>query len=183
MSQNVHHSLNHIQKTALWITFKKSVKFVESYKRKRWVQFCESSYKKRFSMLRVFVFSPKKISLNHIQRKSSILWVKFQNKFICLSQIAKQKGSILWVTFNKKVQFLWVISKKVQFFELEKQFNFLSHIWKKKGSVLRVTFWKICQSYQKKRTISRVMFKKSSNLWDMFFLKTQKGRILWRKNQ
>ena len=73
-------SLSHVEKKGpiQWIiVFEKFNSWSQNYKK---IQCLESS-----------VFSKRKNSLNHIQKK----------KFICLSQITK-KSSILWVTFNKK---------------------------------------------------------------------------------
>ena len=150
--KRVFNSLSHIGKkgSILWGVLKKSSIL--------WV------IVKKVSMLRVFCFFQKnhwitfkeKVQFFELNFKiSSFVWIKMQNK---------KKSSILWVTFNKKIQFIWVISKKVQFFESYiKRFNYLSHFEKKWVlEVIRKKFNSMI--HNQKKAIFWVIFKEQY-LW------------------
>ena len=127
-------------KKTLWITLKK-FHFFESVEKvfnllsriqQKRVQFFESYQKKEFNSFSSILWvkfhsvSKKRFnSVSHIQKKSSILWVKFKKlilwvifwkKFISWSQIWKM-GPILFVIFEQMGPILFVIfEQKVQLF-------------------------------------------------------------------
>ena len=101
---------------------------------KRRVQFLRLMFFKGFNCLNPFVKRVQFFETNFWQY-GSILWVIFNSR-VQFSESCWRKGSVLWVTFNKcsilssvfkkvfnslssiqKCSILWVISKKVQFFE------------------------------------------------------------------
>ena len=152
-------------KKILWVTFKKWVRFFESYAKKgfnsshtpKWGRFYSFSHAQK---IQLFELHSKKVqffesffqtgsiisvsqnlckkSLGHVHKMGSI----------CVGHVAK-KGSILWVMSKKKSSILWIVFEKgVQFCELySKEINSWSHL-KKKVGFFESYFWKKVQFFE-----------------------------------
>ena len=117
------------------------------------VQFCESYSRK----VQIFESYSKRFnSMSHVKKKGSIT----------MSHVGK-KGSIPWVTW-KNGSVLWVMfffffkKKKAQFFELAK-----------------LSFYNLIDIFRK--SILRVVFQKSSILWDISKRKFKSSSHLWKE--
>ena len=171
--------MNHIQKI---------VKFIESYKRKKSVQFF-GSYKKRFNSLSRI--QKKFNDVSQFKSKAQLFeshWKKFkslshiQKKFNSLSML-KKSNSLRHM--EKRVQFFESYCKMVQFFELyfleekwfislshvqilwvnvEKMFNTVSHVEKNEG-------FNSLSHVEPKGSILWVILKRGFQFCELYFLK------------